>query len=45
MLKAVNAFNPYDLYSKSDGVPDAEKLKPYYMELISEYFPNPVIKW
>lgn len=27
MLEAVRAFNPYDLYSKSDGVPDAEKLK------------------
>ena len=27
MLKAVQAFNPYDLYSKSDGVPSAEELK------------------
>lgn len=27
MLEAVRAFNPYDLYSKSDGVPDAEALK------------------
>jgi inositol oxygenase len=27
MLKAVRAFNPYDLYSKSDEVPDPEKLK------------------
>lgn len=45
MLEAVRAFNPYDLYSKSDGVPDAEKLKPYYMELIAEFFPNPVIRW
>lgn len=45
MLKAVQAFNPYDLYSKSDGVPDADKLKPYYMELIDEFFPNRVIKW
>jgi inositol oxygenase len=27
MLEAVRAFNPYDLYSKSDGVPDAEELK------------------
>jgi inositol oxygenase len=26
-LTAVKAFNPYDLYSKSDGVPDVEKLK------------------
>ncbi|KAI1372584.1 DUF706-domain-containing protein [Hypoxylon crocopeplum] len=45
MLKAVRAFNPYDLYSKSDGVPDAEELKPYYLELIDEFFPQKVVKW
>ncbi|ETS84652.1 hypothetical protein PFICI_02677 [Pestalotiopsis fici W106-1] len=45
MLEAVKAFNPYDLYSKSDGIPDAEKLKPYYLELINEFFPNEVIEW
>ncbi|CAM1507432.1 Fc.00g070730.m01.CDS01 [Cosmosporella sp. VM-42] len=45
MLKAVKAFNPYDLYSKSDGVPNAEELKPYYMELINEFFPQKVLKW
>ena len=39
MLAAVRAFNPYDLYSKSDGVPDVEVLKPYYLDLINEYFP------
>lgn len=27
MLKAVKAFNPYDLYSKSDGLPSVEELK------------------
>jgi inositol oxygenase len=27
MLEAVKAFNPYDLYSKSDDVPKAEELK------------------
>lgn len=27
MLEAVRAFNPYDLYSKSDEVPNPEKLK------------------
>jgi inositol oxygenase len=27
MLNAVRAFNPYDLYSKNDEVPDPEKLK------------------
>lgn len=45
MLKAVKAFNPYDLYSKDDGLATVEELKPYYMELINEYFPNPVIRW
>ncbi|BFZ62694.1 hypothetical protein YB2330_003804 [Saitoella coloradoensis] len=39
LLKAVQAFNPYDLYSKDDTLPDVDKLKPYYMELIAEYFP------
>lgn len=51
MLKAVRAFNPYDLYSKSDDVPSVEELKPYYMGLINEFFPpregetEKVIKW
>ncbi|KAF7552420.1 hypothetical protein G7046_g7416 [Stylonectria norvegica] len=45
MLKAVQAFNPYDLYSKSDGVPSATELKPYYMGLIDEFFPERVLKW
>ena len=45
MLKAVKAFNPYDLYSKSDDKPKVEDLKDYYLELIDEYFPNKVIKW
>lgn len=45
MLAAVKAFNPYDLYSKDDDMPSIDKLKPYYMELIDEYFPNKVIRW
>ncbi|RKU45908.1 hypothetical protein DL546_000407 [Coniochaeta pulveracea] len=45
MLKAVKAFNPYDLYSKSDGLPSVEELKPYYLELIDEFFPQRKIKW
>jgi inositol oxygenase len=40
----VRAFNPYDLYSKSDDGVDVEKLKPYYQGLISRYFPK-VIEW
>ncbi|KAK4038853.1 inositol oxygenase [Parachaetomium inaequale] len=45
LLNAVRAFNPYDLYSKSDDVPKVEELKPYYLELIDEFFPKKVIKW
>jgi len=45
MFEAVKAFNPYDLYSKSDDTPKVAELKPYYLELIDEYFPNRVVKW
>ncbi|OCK75383.1 DUF706-domain-containing protein [Lepidopterella palustris CBS 459.81] len=38
MLEAVRAFNPYDLYSKSDEIPKVEDLKDYYLELIDEFF-------
>ncbi|KAF5357076.1 hypothetical protein D9756_006779 [Leucocoprinus leucothites] len=43
-LAAVRAFNPYDLYSKSDNPVDPEKLKPYYMGLIAKFFPEK-LKW
>jgi len=45
LLNAVRAFNPYDLYSKSDAPLDVESLKPYYLELIDEFFPQRKIKW
>ncbi|KAG4430489.1 hypothetical protein IFR05_014032 [Cadophora sp. M221] len=45
MLQAVKDFNPYDLYSKSDEVPSVEELKPYYLELIDEFFPKKILKW
>ncbi|KAG7444623.1 DUF706-domain-containing protein [Guyanagaster necrorhizus] len=44
LLVAVRAFNPYDLYSKSNEVIDVEKLKPYYKGLIEKFFP-PVLEW
>jgi inositol oxygenase len=44
MLSAVKAFNPYDLYTKSQERPDVAALRPYYEELIAEYFP-PVLSW
>ena len=37
-------FNPYDLYSKATERPDLAKLKPFYLELIAEYFPD-TISW
>ncbi|KAJ7081197.1 DUF706-domain-containing protein [Mycena belliarum] len=43
-LAAVRAFNPYDLYSKSDAPVDPAVLKPYYAGLIKKYF-NEVIEW
>jgi len=40
MLKWVKEFNKYDLYSKSDAVPDVEAVTPYYEQLISKYCPG-----
>lgn len=40
----VNRFNPYDLYTKSHTKPDVKALKPFYDELIHEYFPDKV-RW
>lgn len=42
MFEWVKAFNPYDLYSKSPVRPDVAKLRPYYEDLIAEYFPAQV---
>jgi|ERR1043166_2595644 inositol oxygenase len=39
MFEWVRAFNPYDLYTKSHERPNLKELRPFYDELISEYFP------
>ena len=39
MLKWVLDFNQYDLYTKSHQKPDAVALRPFYEELIAEFFP------
>jgi inositol oxygenase len=39
MFRWVREFNPYDLYSKSDEPPKVEVLRPYYEDLIAQYFP------
>jgi inositol oxygenase len=44
MFAWVRAFNPYDLYSKSEVAPDAEALRPYYQDLVAKYLP-PVLAW
>ncbi|GMF99022.1 hypothetical protein B5S33_g3142 [[Candida] boidinii] len=45
MLTAVKAFNPYDLYSKSDIKYDINDLKTYYTDLIDEFFPNKIVEF
>jgi len=44
MFEWVRRFNPYDLYSKADQKPDLKALKPFYEELIAEYFPE-TVRW
>ncbi len=39
MFPWVKKFNPYDLYSKSASKPNVKELKPYYDDLIAEFFP------
>jgi inositol oxygenase len=40
MLKWVQLFNPYDLYSKNPTPPVWSELKPYYEELVRKYMPS-----
>jgi inositol oxygenase len=40
MLKWVQLFNPYDLYSKNPEPPDWNKLHPYYEDLVKKYLPE-----
>jgi inositol oxygenase len=42
MLKWVRAFNRYDLYSKDDARPNLEELRPFYEDLVHEFFPEPL---
>ncbi|KAG5652596.1 hypothetical protein H0H81_004427 [Sphagnurus paluster] len=44
ILAAVRAFNPYDLYSKSDAPCNVAELRPYYQGLIAKFFP-PLLDW
>ena len=42
LIAAVQAFNPYDLYTKSHQKPDVAKLRPFYEDLIAEFFPKKI---
>lgn len=42
MFAWVNDFNQYDLYTKRDERMDVAALRPYYEELIAEYFPSQI---
>lgn len=44
MFNWVREFNPYDLYSKAETRPDVAALRPFYEELIAEFFP-PTLAW
>jgi len=44
LLHWVRAFNPYDLYTKSHERPNLKELRPFYDELIKEYFPA-TLRW
>jgi inositol oxygenase len=39
MLPSVQAFQPFDLYTKHDLPPNVEQLQPFYEKLIAEFFP------
>ncbi|MGI8742349.1 MAG: inositol oxygenase family protein [Bryobacteraceae bacterium] len=42
MFEWVRKFNPYDLYSKSSERPKLADVKPYYDDLVAEYFPDKI---
>ncbi len=44
MFSWVQAFNPYDLYTKSHEKPNLKELRPFYDDLINEYLP-PKLRW
>jgi inositol oxygenase len=39
MFEWVRKFNPYDLYSKGRERPNLEQVRPYYEDLVAEFFP------
>ncbi|CAN0429851.1 unnamed protein product [Lampetra planeri] len=44
MLPWVREFNKFDLYTKSEDLPNVEELKPYYAALVEKYCPES-LRW
>lgn len=42
MMPWLKLFSHYDLYSKEEVAVDVEALKPYYKDLVAEFFPAPL---
>jgi inositol oxygenase len=42
MFEWVRKFNQYDLYSKGLARPDVNGLRPYYEDLVAEFFPSEI---
>jgi inositol oxygenase len=42
MFEWVRKFNPYDLYSKGAARPELKEIRPYYEDLVSEFFPDQI---
>lgn len=40
MLPWIKEFNRFDLYTKSDELPDIDALMPYYQSLCDKYLPG-----
>jgi inositol oxygenase len=41
-FKWIDVFNRYDLYTKSAEPPNVDELRPFYEDLISEFFPDEI---
>jgi inositol oxygenase len=42
MFEWVRKFNPYDLYSKASSRPNLKEIRPYYEDLVAEFFPDKI---
>jgi inositol oxygenase len=42
MFEWVRKFNPYDLYSKGAERPNFREIRPYYEDLVAEFFPSQI---